>query len=321
MGYRKVVSHMWRDPRVRALSRTSKLLWAYFCNNEHSNSAGLFYMPAGYAEADLQYDVSEFRDSIAEIVTSGLAMYDEKNSLLLLKKFFKYNPIANQKHLKGTIQQLGSLPRTHLLPFLRQCLEDPENHGASVYNFQFLEHLREITPLPPENGEAPPPAPTAPGLPIPPKPPKKAKTAPDKAEHFEFVNAWNTECGDPLGKVIQVTENRKIHIGARLKERPLGEWIGIFRRIAASGFLTGNNDKNWKADFDWVTKGTDVAVKVLEGKYDDHGNRLNPPPVRGREAIKSLAEEWGVVDGSGNLREGDHDDPGVLQSEPGHDRS
>ena len=83
---------------------------------------------------------------------------------------------------------------------------------------------------------------------------------------------WNRICTS-LPKCSRLTEKRKIHVKARLKERHLTtEWETIFQRIEASPFLTGQNDRNWKADFDWIIKSPDNAVKVLEGKYDGGKN-------------------------------------------------
>ena len=36
-----------------------------------------------------------------------------------------------------------------------------------------------------------------------------------------------------------------------------------------SEFLTGNNDRKWKADIDWLISNDTNIIKVLEGKYDD----------------------------------------------------
>ena len=33
-------------------------------------------------------------------------------------------------------------------------------------------------------------------------------------------------------------------------------------------FLIGDNDRNWKADFDFITR-ADKAVSILEGKYNN----------------------------------------------------
>lgn len=45
----------------------------------------------------------------------------------------------------------------------------------------------------------------------------------------------------------------------------------IFRKANESNFLIGNNDRGWKADFDFLMR-IDKATQVLEGKYDNKKN-------------------------------------------------
>lgn len=79
---------------------------------------------------------------------------------------------------------------------------------------------------------------------------------------------WN-ETALSLGKVREIVGKRKIMLGARWKEHPdLEWWATYFDRIEASAFLTGKNDRGWKARFDWVIDPTNMN-KILEGCYDD----------------------------------------------------
>lgn len=89
----------------------------------------------------------------------------------------------------------------------------------------------------------------------------------------EFAEAWNRETAEPIPRCLELTDKRKVAAKARLRERPLEAWIGVMRRIQASDFCRGENDRAWVASFDWILQ-PDVAAKVLEGKYD---NRARAP--------------------------------------------
>lgn len=109
-----------------------------------------------------------------------------------------------------------------------------------------------------------------------------ADAAPSPAHLFGV--AWNELTSAPIAKVQQITSKRRRHIHARLEELPLTEWRLVFARIEASSFCRGQNDRGWTASFDWVIGSADVAVKVLEGKYDDRKSaaaqtRAGPVPV------------------------------------------
>lgn len=74
------------------------------------------------------------------------------------------------------------------------------------------------------------------------------------------------------------TRKLSTHARARLREHPeRAWWMDVFKRAAASPFLTGTNDRKWHADFEWFVKSSDNARKVIEGKYD-------PPPTTPRAA-------------------------------------
>ena len=89
-----------------------------------------------------------------------------------------------------------------------------------------------------------------------------------KKEVFNnFLNIYNQECTN-LPKCLKITEKRKVAINKCLKEKINEE---VFKQICIkanqSDFLIGENDRNWKADFDFVTR-SDKAMQILEGKYE-----------------------------------------------------
>lgn len=97
-------------------------------------------------------------------------------------------------------------------------------------------------------------------------PPKKTKPEID----YDFiVRLYHDRCPD-FPKVIKVTDKRKTRI--RLWFEDLGSDFEkvqeIFDRAQSSRFLRGDNNRGWKADFDWITNKTNW-VKILEGKYDN----------------------------------------------------
>lgn len=84
-----------------------------------------------------------------------------------------------------------------------------------------------------------------------------------------MVESWNA-LPDGFAKVQQVTNKRKKKLAARFKEAEFRDNIGVlFKKIAASGFLAGDNPNGWVASFNWLIENDDNYNKVLEGTYDD----------------------------------------------------
>lgn len=96
--------------------------------------------------------------------------------------------------------------------------------------------------------------------------PKKKRTDVD----CEFVvKLYHDRCPD-FPKVLKITDKRKTRI--RLWFEDIGATYErvqeIFDRCNSSRFLKGDNNRGWKADFDWISNKTNW-VKILEGKYDN----------------------------------------------------
>lgn len=89
----------------------------------------------------------------------------------------------------------------------------------------------------------------------------------DSIPYQEIQKAYNETCTG-LPKVVALTEPRRKAIRARWNTYPgIETFKELFVKTARSDFLNGSNDRNWRADFDWLMKEHNMA-KVLEGKFD-----------------------------------------------------
>lgn len=80
-------------------------------------------------------------------------------------------------------------------------------------------------------------------------------------------DAFNEICVS-LPPIRSLSDARKKAIKARLNSYTVEDIHEAFRKAEASDFLTGNNDRNWNATFDWILKDANFA-KVLDGNYDN----------------------------------------------------
>lgn len=104
-----------------------------------------------------------------------------------------------------------------------------------------------------------------------------AVVAPERPEDLQ--QAWNRLAPEPLPRWKGMSDARRKHAKARLKERTLADWEAVIRRIGASRFCRGENERGWLADPDFLLR-PGTAEKVLEGKYDDRDARGPAPPDR-----------------------------------------
>lgn len=82
----------------------------------------------------------------------------------------------------------------------------------------------------------------------------------------KIVNLYNDLC-PKMNRCMKVSDARKKTVKARYSSGyALEDFEKLFRLAGASRFLNGGNERNWRADFDWLVRDANMA-KVLEGKY------------------------------------------------------
>lgn len=113
----------------------------------------------------------------------------------------------------------------------------------------------------------------------------------------QVIDAYNQNCGK-LPKATKLTDKRRRAIRTCMAQGFTAEEIcGAFAKAAETPFLTGQNERGWRANFDFIIK-PDNMQKILEGAYgsavtaDEHSYNLdlimqhamnNTPKIRGKE--------------------------------------
>jgi len=82
----------------------------------------------------------------------------------------------------------------------------------------------------------------------------------------------------------KITDKRKSHIKARLKNYSMDEIKEVLKKASNSKFLNDNlgSSSNWY-DFDWIWNPNNF-IKIHEGKYNKNNN--NKKPINGRFGVK-----------------------------------
>lgn len=87
-----------------------------------------------------------------------------------------------------------------------------------------------------------------------------------------LVQIWNDGCGGlPQVRELSTARRKKANaLGARYPNPE--DWQEVMKRIRSSPFLTGQSDRGWKANFDWLLR-PETVTKILEGQYDSSPTR------------------------------------------------
>jgi uncharacterized protein YdaU (DUF1376 family) len=85
---------------------------------------------------------------------------------------------------------------------------------------------------------------------------------------YEVIEAWQTRMV-PKGfpSIRKMTAQRERQLKARLRDSTLDEWVQAMDALERSAFCRGENDRGWRADFDFLLQPKSFT-KLLEGAYD-----------------------------------------------------
>lgn len=105
------------------------------------------------------------------------------------------------------------------------------------------------------------------------------------------VRLYHDRCPS-LPKVLKLSDKRKLKIRVRFEEMDYKyETLQqVFDKAEASGFMRGDNQRGWRADFDWIFANGTNWVKILEGRYDNKDNKITSIPTT----------NYGLRENSGN---------------------
>lgn len=103
--------------------------------------------------------------------------------------------------------------------------------------------------------------------------PQEVKSSDDDAlSPDDVIEGWNAvaeECGLPV--VRKLTDARKRKLRTRLKQFPdIEDWRRALTEIRANRWMHGDNDRGWRADFDFLLQDKSFT-KLTEGAYGKAG--------------------------------------------------
>ena len=90
----------------------------------------------------------------------------------------------------------------------------------------------------------------------------------EEIDYEKIIEVFNSLASN-FPKVSKLTKQRKSAIHSRIKENDLESVGKVFKLAQESPFLNGENERGWRADFDWIMNPNNF-IKILEGKYQNN---------------------------------------------------
>ena len=130
--YSKVFVKIWHSKDFRTLSEEGKMLFLYLLTSPHRNMGGFYYLPLPYLCFDVGLDEKRVSKAFEELTDKDMALYDYDTQVVLIKKWFCYNPIENENQAKGLNKQLAEIPKSKLFKPFVNCVKEHCKYIESI---------------------------------------------------------------------------------------------------------------------------------------------------------------------------------------------
>lgn len=112
--YRRVSCQIWLDQKFLGLSDDAKLVFLLILTHPNLTSFGAMKASPASLTDELGWLTERLSEAFREVLSEGLAMYDEKARLLVLPNFNKHNKPASPNVVKSWVHGYKELPECPL---------------------------------------------------------------------------------------------------------------------------------------------------------------------------------------------------------------
>lgn len=302
--YRKIDPRIWNDEKFRTMSHEGQRLFLFVLTHPSLTMIGAMRATQSGLSEELGLDAKAFREAFGEALSKGMLKYDEKAFLLWLPNFLKYNAPESPNVVKSWGSALDLLPecdlRKEVLSSAKAFISTMSKAFAEALPKAFKEALpKAISKTIPNqeqeqeqdirNTKETQMKPTGFFTETQTEPkhnPNEEKPASRKSDDFrdtlveKIVSVYRETTTGYFSQIQAVTEKRKRSVKKfidfyRKQVNAVDEAAFLsavreyFCRAVRSPFLTGQNERGWRADFDFLMN-ENKALALLEGKYDGH---------------------------------------------------
>jgi hypothetical protein len=279
--YRKIDTLIWNDAKFNALSVSAKLVFFFELTHPNLTMLGAMRATVPGLAAELGMPAEAFAEAFREILEKGMAKHDDKAFFFWLPNFLKYNKPESPNVVKSWPDAYDLLPecplKSELFQQLRIFIRDLTRGFHEAFEEAFRDALAKAMP-----DQEPEPEPEQEqeqehGRTSPSRPQEESQ----QRSHLDaFLAAWNENHG-ALSKVLALTDRRREKIRTRIRGGlTIERFTEAVKLCATTRFLTGGNDRMWRASFDWLIENDSNLLKVLEGQYADSDAKANPSDMQ-----------------------------------------
>ena len=132
--YSIIQNKIWHDDTFRNQSDNAKTLFLYLLTSPHINMLGYYFLPKEYMKYDLNWSIEKTENILTELKNNFSVYYDEKNQIVFIKNYLKYNPLYNTNQAKGAIKIIDEFAKTEFFLKLKESIIEFNSAKKEVLN-------------------------------------------------------------------------------------------------------------------------------------------------------------------------------------------
>lgn len=277
--YRNVALTFWTDIKVvDDFTPEDKYFMMYCLTNPHTNIIGCYEISLKQMSTEMGYTIESIQAILKRFNEKHqTVLYDEETKELYIKNWHKYNWTSSTKILQPIITCYNQIKSQKFKCLVGEKVN--ETYGIDTVSIPYRYGIDTTVSVSDTESET--------------DLKKEEKNQIDygkqkkSIDYQEYIDTFNMYC-TKLPKVKVLTDKRKKQIKALATKIDLEEFREICSLTNENEFLTGNNNRGWQADFDFITR-LDKAVIILEGGY-----KTSKPKTEGQELLDLI--NGGVFD-------------------------
>ena len=288
--YRMISPSFWTDRKIdEDFTPEDKYFYLYLLTNPHTNICGCYEVGLKQMAYETGYNTDTVKRLIERMEnTHGVIKYSTSHKEILLLNWGRFNWSTSDKLIKAVENVSSQIKSSTFKKYILDQLDEKRNSKKESTKERITETDTDTdtdtaTATDVSIGY---------GYPIDTLSEEEKKSELMKLSPNQVVSLYNEVCrGFPKVRT-PISESRRNAIIARLNKYQTQDFKELFIKAQASDFLKGNNNNNWRADFDWLMNGRNFE-RVLEGKYDNRDGIASNPLVQEFQSMKQKTQEGG----------------------------
>lgn len=262
MGIKRPVdTSFWTDGKVDDFSPEDKYFMLYLLTNPFSKQLGIYEISIKQAAFQMGYSVDAFNVLLDRFENKyNIIKFSAETNEVAILNFLRHSVMKGGKPVEDCIRKETSLVKNKkLIDFVFARLHGREGLNETVKKIvdEYINNkLNNNNNNDNENERTVDVSLT-----------NRQRIVTESLNCLDYADLFNYLCPS-FPKVEVLSETMEKDLAESIKRYTDEQIKAAFKKSEKSCFLKGENDRKWKASFDWIIKPDNIA-KVLNGNFDN----------------------------------------------------